>query len=213
MKKITLISLFLLFTTSLWAAKAPVVLKMVDGTERKGEVNPPKIDDKTLKFFPADGGKSIDIPSNTVATMVMLSDDGLSGTEYDYVPVLNVVDTYKQRPEKRIANYLWLVAERRGYMTLYHSRSSSTSMSFGSHGMSTSTVGWTNKYCRRAGENGATIVITTGTFNSNNVFKGYAKRYFTDDEQILGKIENGEYTYKEIDAVVEEYNSRHSAAQ
>ncbi len=205
MKKLLFVSLMLLCSTSLWATKYPATLKLADGTEKTGEVNDFKIDDKDIKFYPADGGKTEKIASSSVAVMTLTFKSG-NTADYEYVPVIGPMAILKK--SGKLSNSAWLQVQMRGYMTLYHNRVEAQVTSMNSKG-ATMSPGSTTKFCRRAGEKGASAVLSTFSMGTNNYFKRLALVYFDDDEQIIEKITNETYTYKDIEAIVTEYNSRH----
>ncbi len=207
MKKALFVSLmFFASITCLWAQKYQAVLKMTDGAEQKGEVADWKVDDTELKFFPADDGKSVKIASADVAVMTVTFKGGDSA-EYEYVPVIKLRSVYKKTNE--IGGHGWFEVQMRGYMTIYHHRTPSTMTNIGNPKGPNMSPGSTMKYCRREGEPGISVISQTFSVGTNGVFKGLAQVYFDDDQQIVDKINNETYTYKDIEAIVTEYNSRH----
>ncbi|MXN93223.1 hypothetical protein GR160_18495 [Flavobacterium sp. Sd200] len=62
-------------------------------------------------------------------------------------------------------------------------------------------------YCQKDSEDAATMIhYDFDNFNKNDGFKTAAANYFSDNESITEKIKNETFTYKDVVAVVEEYN-------
>lgn len=131
-----------------------------------------------------------------------------SGTteEYEFVPIIAPMAVYKKTG--KVSATIWLMVELRGYMTLYHNRTEATTRTISSKG-NTMNPGHTDKYCRRPGEPGASMVLSTFSAGTNGFFKRLALVYFDDDQQIIDKIKSGKYTYKDLVEIIQEYNSCH----
>lgn len=62
-------------------------------------------------------------------------------------------------------------------------------------------------YCQKEGEAALTLIhYNFENFDRNESFKKNAMAYFSDHEIILEKLDSGEFTYRNIVAVVNEYN-------
>lgn len=205
MKKLFLFSLMLLLSTGAWAEKLSVTLKMTDGSEKNGRVDFPEPADKDFKFFPTDGDKSSKIASADVALMIVMLHSG-EVVEYEYVPCIGPMNVVKK--SGKIGGYAWLQVQMRGYMTLYHNRTEASVRTISPKG-NTMNPGSTTKYCRREGEPGASLVLTTFSAGTNGFFKRLAKVYFDDDQEILEKILDETYTYKDLETIVRVYNDKH----
>lgn len=198
------------FTVSLWSQKLPSTLKMKDGTIMTGIVRmPKKIDDKIIAFTPK-GGKATKVQSADIDVMTIMYANGTT-EEYEYIPVFTIRSSYEGTYDK-ISGYAWFLVEIRDYVTLYHAWTPSEShYDAGSNSFTTTQLATTYKYCRRDGEKAATLISNaSGSIGNNKFFKKCAGNYFSDDQTIIEKINNGVYTYKNIPEMVKEYNSRNA---
>ena len=64
----------------------------------------------------------------------------------------------------------------------------------------------TSWLCCRQGETAATKMTSTDVKNRMNFFVLSASEYFKDDNELVKKIQSGEYTWKDLDKIVAEYN-------
>ena len=70
-------------------------------------------------------------------------------------------------------------------------------------------VYFTEYYCKRESEEAASLIhIDMNVINKNAIFRSFAKKYFSDDPEIATKIQNKEYTYKNLLEMIAYYNSK-----
>jgi len=63
----------------------------------------------------------------------------------------------------------------------------------------------TSWLCFRQGETAATKMSSTDVKNKKNFFELSATSYFKDDVELV-KIQTGQYTWRDVDKIVSEYN-------
>lgn len=115
--------------------------------------------------------------------------------EYHYVK------TYLGWGQKRMSAPMWLKVLISGTATLYLN---STSLSTPSN--SQNSAGFLDYYCIRKGEPAAKWISAVSSLNNNQHFKAKAPLYFEDYPELAQKIKSKEYTWKDIETVVNEYN-------
>ena len=116
--------------------------------------------------------------------------------EYHYVK------TYLGWGQKRISGSpMWLKVLINGKATLYLN---STTLSTPSN--SQNSAGFLDYYCIRKGEPAAKWISAVSTMNNNQHFRAKAPLYFEDYPELAEKIKAKEYTWKDIETVVQVYN-------
>jgi hypothetical protein len=102
--------------------------------------------------------------------------------------------------QKRISDPMWLEVVEKGIATLYVAGSTMSSR----NGLNK--AGFQDYYCIRAGEPAAKMIANISSMNNNQTFKAKAPLYFQDYPELAAKIKSKEYTWKDLTAVVQEYN-------
>jgi hypothetical protein len=101
----------------------------------------------------------------------------------------------------RISDPTWLEVVEKGVATLYVVRSSLSTPS-----NQQQKAGFLDYYCIRKGEPAAKLIAQVSSMNNNQTFRAKAPAYFADYPELAAKIESKEYTWKDLEPVVQEYN-------
>jgi hypothetical protein len=208
MKKI-IVLFFIAFTISFYGQdsdKNPVVkvekstIILDDKNEIVAEIDFPIMDeDKPLKYKVASGKAKID--REKINKVVFITNQGT--VEYVNMKVYNETNSKIQKERKLLVNLL------KGKISVYTNSYVHNQFSYYNSVSKNQGIGFANYYCIREGEEGASLIHVESNFANKNVFfRQNGKRYFEDDAQIKTKIENREYTYKNLFEVVELYNSK-----
>jgi len=143
-----------------------------------------------IRFKTDENSRVQSINSDSIKTIVYLADNG-NTTEYDRLT--GYVNGPYEKPEKQ-----WLHVVFRGVVTLYTYASVGNLQRYDDI--------QTSWLCVRQGEAIATKMTSTDWKNRRNFFTNSATAYFKDDAELVKKIQNGEYTWKDVDKIVTEYN-------
>ncbi|MES2545815.1 MAG: hypothetical protein V4548_13095 [Bacteroidota bacterium] len=93
----------------------------------------------------------------------------------------------------------------KGKVSLYFSQGSH----YEQRGNMSVPVYFTEYYCKRENEEAASLIhVDNGVVNPNAYFRYFAKRYFSDNPEIVAKIKSKEFTYRNLIEVVQFYNSK-----
>lgn len=142
------------------------------------------------------------IASNSIMKIIYTFDK----KDYEYV----FLKVYKGWKQVEIIGPVWLEIVKKGTATLYV-----TSTVLSSPGMRSSSgavvssggsATFYDYYIMRDGEPAAKIIATISTLNNNQTFRAKAPLYFSDYPELAKKIENKEYTWKDLEEVVKIYN-------
>lgn len=154
-----------------------------------------------IRFKADEKSGSQSINSDSIKTIVYIGDDG---TTHEYDRLTGYVNGPSEKPERQ-----WLHVVFRGYVTLYtYVSSNGASRSIGRYDdMVTSWL------CCKQGEAEATKMSSTNWKNRRNFFNDSASAYFKDDAELVKKIQNGEYTWKDVEKMVTEYNKKNKGKQ
>ncbi len=178
-------------------AKGKIIYK--NGSEREGYIRFLELSEKSFIFEASIRGERENIPSDSIKTIIFED-----GTELDYWPI------YKTVFGTHIKQYHWMGVLMRGFVSVYVRETTlGRPMSFGANGTMTSVGGtaiFTDYFVKRETEDGLSIICTVSTLGSNSSFKHYAKKYFEDYPQLVYKIDNNVFTYKDILEAVQFYN-------
>lgn len=95
---------------------------------------------------------------------------------------------------------MWLKVVEKGIATLLVNKTSMSDI----NGMKK--ANFEDYYCIRDGEPAAKVIATISTLNNNQTFRAKAPMYFADYPELADKIKSKEYTWKDLQVVVKEYN-------
>jgi hypothetical protein len=116
---------------------------------------------------------------------------------------------YGAKMTKKISPPVWLTVIKRGYVTLYGATVGGSVVN-SSRGAS---INPSDTYCfvKKKVEKEATVIHykmdATISVMKNRMFFTMGQEYFADYPDLVAKIKNKEYTYKDLVKVVDEYNS------
>ena len=177
--------------------KGKIIYK--NGSERVGYVKFLELSEKSFIFETSIEGEREKIHSDSIKTIVFED-----GSELDYLPI------FKYILGVRTKQCHWMKVLRRGFVSVYvRETTHSRPMSFGANGTMTSVGGtarFTDYFAKRETEDASSVICTVATLGSNASFKHYAKKYFEDYPQLVYKIDNNVFTYKNILDAVQFYN-------
>ena len=191
--KHTFISFFLLIITSVAMADTyyPATIVFTDGKSKTGLVESTFGD--YIFFKSSEKANAEKIESSTLTKLIFTIKN--EKREYHYLK------TYLGWGQKRIGPAMWLKVLVSGKATLYLN---STTLSTPSN--TQNSAGFLDYYCIRSGEPAAKWISAVSTLNNNQHFRAKAPLYFEDYPELASKINSKEYTYKDIETVVQEYN-------
>jgi len=119
--------------------------------------------------------------------------------KYEYV----FIKVYKGWKQVETRGPIWLEVVNKGVATLYvTSTVLYTRVGTATQGSAT----FHDYYIIRKGEPAAKIIATIASANNNQTFRAKAPLYFSDYPELANKIKNKEYTWKNLEEVVEIYN-------
>jgi hypothetical protein len=192
MKK-TLLSLALSFMLTVAFADTyyPATIVFVDGKSRTGLAESTFGDH--IFFKASETSKPEKIESIGLSKLIFTIKN--EKREYHYVK------TYLGWGQKRMSSPMWLKVLINGNATLYLN---STTLSTPSN--SQNSAGFLDYYCLRKGEPAAKWISAVSSMNNNQHFRAKAPLYFEDYPELAEKIKSKEYTWKDIETVVNEYN-------
>jgi hypothetical protein len=157
---------------------------------------------KAILYKPDDNSKKQQINS-TDLTKVIFYGEGDSMI-IEQISAKNILN------ETKINQAIWMIKMIDGYASLYFFTEGG-GMSYYNHNARINMPGMIKYACIRKGEQAATIISFhapkgVNSFNNNNLFKKNGANYFSDYPELSAKIANKEYTYMDIDKVMDEYN-------
>ena len=173
--------------------KAKIILE--NGTILEGLAELPSNPSPTpISFKQSADAKRQALRCDDIKTIIYTIGDNKT-YEYDR---MNIYIFEKDKKPRKV----WLEVKQRGYVTLYEYASIAA---FGGYG------GRDNKFeiswfCHRQGEDVAARITSTVSRNKRGYFAENAVKYFQDNTDIARKITNSEYSWKEMEKIVEEYN-------
>jgi hypothetical protein len=166
-----------------------------NGTKKTGNVEFP-INSSDSKIKIKYGKETEKIDKKTVDKLIYTTSSG----ELEYYNLKIYKLSKKIKKDKKL-----VCLSMKGKVSLYYSQGSGWEQ----RGNMQVPVYFTEYYCKRENEEAATLIhIENGVVNKNAVFRYQAKRYFSDDAEIVAKIENKEYTYKNMVEMIAYYNSK-----
>lgn len=174
------------------------LIYLEDGSTKSGDIELPiKSDSKYIVLKSNNNKEKIELQQvNKMEVLV----NGLK-VEYHNLKVFNFSG------KKILKNKKMMVQSVKGKVSLYigiFDWSATINSGNGWQGMS---LNGTSYYFMRDGEEAATLIHENfGQVNKNGDFKMYASRYFSDNEEIVNKIKNKEYTYKNIFKLISDCN-------
>ncbi len=191
----TILLLLLIASQSFGAGYLPCKLIYNERKVQTGYAKIPEIKSAIVKFKENMDSKVYEIPSDDLYQIVFTQDN----KDFYYERIL----TYKKNFEDiRVSeDKSWLKILKTGYMSLY----------FGYEMDSPSSSIW---YFKKAGDPMAYYIsekfgIWILTVDSEYDFRENASFYFGDYKELADKILNSEYKFKDIELVVDLYNSWH----
>ncbi len=202
MKRTVLFLIGILLTISINAAKYyPVKITYKDGRVITGTATEPKnhIDPDIAFKENKKKAKAVSINSNEIKTLEFTFEGGT--LEYDRQK------TYNDDKDNSMSEEMWLTVALRGRATLYYVDIKGTNMDEGGMVNSTTDRSW---LCIREGEEAATTILWdfAGNLNSKLLLKSKAPIYFADDAEFVAKIKSKTAKWKNIVAMVKEYNAK-----
>jgi len=174
--------------------EASIYLK--DGTIKNGLAKIVETEtDEYVSFKKNDKSEVERIEAIKVNNLVYTIED----KKYEYV-FLKVYRGWKQEETR---GPIWLEVVDKGVATLYVTTTVLyTRVGTPSQGSGT----FHDYYIIRKGEPAAKIIATIATANNNQTFRAKAPLYFSDYPELATKIRNKEYTWKNLEEVVDIYN-------
>lgn len=198
MKKLLLFTFFIsiLFNASATDfAKGKIILK--NGLQQDGYVQTIYYGiERNIAFKTEETSLSEKINSDSILT-IRYED----GTEFDYVRIYATgLGKYG-----KLGKPTWMQVAKRGFLTLYKESSTEQlpyARGVGGVMFQTGNIVFCNYYAVRKTELGLKLISSNGNFN----FKFFGSRYFSDYPELVEKIKNKTYTYKNLFEVVDIYN-------
>jgi hypothetical protein len=172
-----------------------------DGMVKSGLAAIPKSSGvKTIKFKQTEKSQSENINSVDLKSIVFYQNSDSM--------IVERIATFKLNNKTKTNDPIWMVKLISGYASLYVYYNAGFSRFTGST--------WKNMpgdyqyVCIRNDEKFGSIIsmVLDGgiALNNNSAFKRYASEYFKDHKELSVKIEKKEYTFKDIEVVVTQYN-------
>lgn len=172
-----------------------------DGTVKSGLAAIPKSSGvKTVKYKQSESSKAEDLNSAELKKIVYYQDaDSMT---------IERIATYKLINKAKTNDPIWMTKLITGYVSLYVYYNTGFNRFTGTSWKSM--PGDYQYACIRKDEQYASIVsmVLDGgiSLNNNSTFKRFAAEYFKDYAELSAKIEKKEYTFKNIEDVVNLYN-------
>ncbi len=189
---LTLSIILFVSATSLAGTYYKATVVFADGKSKSGLVEA-ALSDYVL-FKASENAKPEKIESALLKSVSIQGKDEVR--EYYYVKV------YLGWGQKRISDPMWLKVVEKGTATLFVNN---TTMRGSIH--NTTQAGFSDYYCIRAGEPAAKMIANISSLNNNQTFRAKAPLYFDDYPELAAKIKSKEYTWKDLQIVVKEYNA------
>ena len=168
-----------------------------NGTTKNGLTSFVEFESGDYVYFKANDDSEVEkIESIQINKIIYTFDE--DKYEYMYLKV------YKGWKQKEIKGPIWLEVVKKGIATLYVAR---TVVEGGVMPGSKTSAGFRDYYIMRDGEPAAKLYATISTANNNQTFRAKAPLYFADYPELANKIKNKEYTWKNLDEVVDIYNN------
>lgn len=166
-----------------------------DGTKKTGNVEFP-INSSDSKIKIKFGKETEKIEKKTVDKLIYTTSSG----ELEYYNLKIYKSSKKIRKDKKL-----VCLSIKGKVNLYYSQGSRWEQ----RGNMQVPVYFIEYYCKREREEAASLIhIDMNVINKNAIFRSFAKKYFSDDPEIAAKIQNKEYTYKNLLELIAYYNSK-----
>jgi len=204
MRKLILLVAITLTSISTFAAMNfyTAELHLNDGSLKKGLANFVEYEDGDYVYFKLSEKSDVEkIESSSISKIVYTFD----GEDYDY-EYLKVYKGWKQVKIKE--SPIWVEVIKRGIVTLYVARTTvEGGVGVGAMPSSRTSVGFRDYYVMRDGEPAAKLYATISTFNNNQTFRAKAPLYFSDYPELADKIKNKEYSWKNLEEVIDIYNN------
>lgn len=172
-------------------SKAKIIL--LNGTIMEGLATFPEGPASIPILFKTDKkSEAQQINSDSIKTIIYSTD---AGRVNEFDRMVGYVNGPSQKPQKQ-----WLYVVFRGAVTLYIYEVADNSNPYRYNAHQTSWL------CIREGETIATKMTSTDLKNKKNFFVDAASAYFKDDEELVKEIQSGDYTWKDVEKMVTEYN-------
>lgn len=111
---------------------------------------------------------------------------------------------YKGWKQIEIKGPIWLEVVKKGVASLYVVK---TIVEGGVMPTNRTSVTFRDYYIMRDGEPAAKLIATIASANNNQTFRAKAPLYFADYPELATKIKNKEYTWRNLEEVVDIYNN------
>lgn len=193
MKFVLTLSIILFLTIASFASsyyKGTIVF--VDGKSKTGLVE--SILSDYVLFKASENAKEEKIESSLLKSVLIQGKDEVR--EYYYVKM------YLGWGQKKISDPAWLKVVEKGTATLFVNNTSMRGSIY-----TTTKANFSDYYIIRDGEPAAKMIANISTLNNNQTFRAKAPLYFEDYPELAAKIKSKEYTWKDLQVVVKEYNS------
>ncbi len=195
MKQLILICSFLILysTTAFSKTYYPVSVYLTDGTTKKGLAE--IVETLTLEpvsFKASEGAKSEKLEASTIKKLVYSFADG----NVDFVQV----SLYKGLKQEKTKGPFWAHVYIEDIVSVYCIYTTIEGSIAGNFNSRTS-AGFTDYYLMRDGEPAAKMVIKT-----DQRFNDIAVKYFADYSELLTRIKDDEFGWKDFEEVVNIYN-------
>ncbi len=200
MAKLTFLLLFVFsFTSTLAQQFSRVELVFNDGRVKSGYAQSVLEANKKLKFRETEKGETSVILLNELKSATyFLGSDTSRFERHDYFPAIQAKKAQKDG---------WFLLLRTGYVSLYFVQSTLGGGVNPATGMHNGSASFKEYFVIRPNEVALMKISTVASLNSNATFKMYAPRYFSDYPELAEKIKNKEYTYKDLEEVLDIYNA------
>jgi hypothetical protein len=204
MKRCSALVLFILFFTTVTAQpfnRAELVFN--DGSIKSGFAQSVLETKKKIKFKETEDGEKVTFLHAELKRVSYFFDTDTTILErHDYFPAIKAKKAQKDG---------WFLLLKKGYVSLYFARSTigggmSTNPATGQMQMN-GTASFKEYYVVRPDETALMLVSVVASLNSNATFKMYAPIYFSDYPELAEKIKKKEYTYKDLEEVIDIYNA------
>ncbi len=195
MKQLILICSFLiLYSTTVFSKKYyPVSVYLTDGTTKKGLAE--VVETLTLEavnFKASENAKKEKLEASTINRVVYSFTDG----DVEFVQV----SLYKGLKQEKTKGPFWAQVYIKDIVSVYCIFTTVEGSVAGNFNSRTS-AGFTDYYLMRDGEPAAKMVIKT-----DQRFKAIAIKYFADYPELLARINNDEFGWKDFEEVINIYN-------
>lgn len=199
MKRLILSTLIISLTASAFATKNfyNARLLLTNGTTKIGLATFVDNEDGVFIDFKVKDGSEVEkIESVQIRSIIYNIDEEES--EFVFIKV------YKGWKQIEIKGPIWLKVEKKGTATLYLAISI---VEGGVLPAQKTSATFRDYYIMRDGEPAAKLIATIASANNNQTFRAKAPLYFSDYPELATKIQNKEYTWKDLEEVVDIYNT------